>query len=86
MKIGGIEIQPVIDGVGREVASEVLTRPGLADPWACHAEHLDGDGVLHMDLGGFLVRHRRRSGDRGHRADHIGRSGTRPGPRGGRRR
>ncbi|MEK6439286.1 MBL fold metallo-hydrolase [Pseudonocardia sp. T1-2H] len=60
MKIGDIEILPVLDGTGREVATEVLTRPGVPDAWSCHAEHLDADGVLSMPLGGFLVR----TGDR----------------------
>ena len=60
MKVGTIEILPVLDGVGREKADEVLTRPGVPDAWACHADLLDEHGVLHLDLGGFLVR----TGDR----------------------
>ncbi|MDT7614300.1 MAG: hypothetical protein QOF00_1747 [Pseudonocardiales bacterium] len=60
MKIGTIEILPVLDGTGREQATEVLSRPGVPDAWSCHAEHLDADGVLNMPLGGFLVR----TGDR----------------------
>ena len=60
MKIGSIEILPVIDGTGRELATEVLRRPGADDPWSCHADLLDADGILHLDLGGFLVR----TGDR----------------------
>jgi glyoxylase-like metal-dependent hydrolase (beta-lactamase superfamily II) len=55
VKIGGIAILPVHDGTGREVAREVLTRPGVADPWACHGDVIDEQGVLHLDLGGFLV-------------------------------
>ncbi|GAA2881287.1 MBL fold metallo-hydrolase [Pseudonocardia halophobica] len=55
MKIGAIEIVPLLDGVGREKADEVLTRPGVPDAWACHSEHLDEHGSLHLDLGGFLV-------------------------------
>jgi glyoxylase-like metal-dependent hydrolase (beta-lactamase superfamily II) len=60
MKIGAIEVLPVLDGVGREQAAEVLTRPGVPDAWACHADSLDEHGTLHLDLGGFLVR----TGDR----------------------
>lgn len=62
MRIGAVEILPVRDGTGREVASEVLSRPGVpADrAWSCHAEQLDADGGLHLPLGGFLVR----TGDR----------------------
>jgi glyoxylase-like metal-dependent hydrolase (beta-lactamase superfamily II) len=56
VKVGDIEILPVLDGTGREVAAEVLSRPGVADAWACHAEHVDADGVLTLPLGGFLVR------------------------------
>lgn len=60
MRIGSIEVLPVLDGTGRETAAEVLTRPGVSDAWSCHAEHLDADGVLTLALGGFLVR----TGDR----------------------
>ena len=56
MKVGDIEILPVFDGTGREVAAEMLTRPGVADPWACHPGCVDADGVLRLPLGGFLVR------------------------------
>lgn len=56
MKIGTIEVLPVLDGTGRERADEVLTRPGVPDAWACHSDQLDDHGTLHLDLGGFLVR------------------------------
>ena len=56
MKVGDIEVLPVLDGAGRYVAGEVLSRPGVADAWACHAEHLDADGKLTLPMGGFLVR------------------------------
>jgi len=56
MRVGAVEILPVLDGTGREKADEVLTRPGVPDPWACHAQHLGEDATLHLDLGGFLVR------------------------------
>jgi glyoxylase-like metal-dependent hydrolase (beta-lactamase superfamily II) len=60
MRIGGIEILPVIDGAGREAASEVLRRPGVDDPWSCHSGVLSPGGMLRLDLGGFLIR----TGDR----------------------
>lgn len=60
MKIGTIQVLPVLDGTGREPAAEVLTRPGVPDAWACHGDQLDEHGTLHLDLGGFLVR----TGDR----------------------
>ena len=56
MKIGAIDVLPVLDGVGKEQAAQVLTRPGVPDAWACHADTLDEHGTLHLDLGGFLVR------------------------------
>ncbi|WP_327682279.1 MBL fold metallo-hydrolase [Kitasatospora sp. NBC_00458] len=60
MRIGDIEILPVRDGTGREAARDILGRPGVADPWECHAEHLHPDGSLELPLGGFCVR----TGDR----------------------
>ncbi|MDQ4115579.1 MAG: MBL fold metallo-hydrolase [Actinomycetota bacterium] len=62
MRIGSIEILPVRDGTGRETATDVLTRPGMApsEAWSCHADQLDDEGGLHLPLGGFLVR----TGDR----------------------
>ena len=60
MKIGSIEILPVLDGTGREIASEVLHRPGVDDPWSCHPDALEPGGILRLDLGGFLIR----TGDR----------------------
>jgi glyoxylase-like metal-dependent hydrolase (beta-lactamase superfamily II) len=57
MRIGALEVLPVFDGQGREQAREVLAKPGAADdPWACHADQLDGDGNLEFTLGGFLLR------------------------------
>jgi len=62
MRIGEIEVLPVFDGFGYEVARDVLLRPGDAgaDPWARHEEQLDPHGRLEFTLGGFLVR----TGDR----------------------
>ena len=60
MRVGDLEIVPIFDGTGKEQGREVLTRPGVDDPWACHPDVLDADGVLHLDLGGFLLR----TGDR----------------------
>ncbi|MWA01616.1 MBL fold metallo-hydrolase [Actinomadura sp. LD22] len=62
MKIGSIEILPVYDGTGREVAREVLTRTGGdTDAWACHENLLDARGNLEFPLGGFLVRSQSRT-------------------------
>lgn len=56
MRVGDLEILPVLDGAGREPARESLTKPGVADPWSCHQDMLDADGNLVMDIGGFLLR------------------------------
>ncbi|MBS2532930.1 MBL fold metallo-hydrolase [Catenulispora sp. NF23] len=56
MKVGDIEVSAIRDGVGVEIAAEILTRPGIGDPWACHAEHHEADGSIGLPLGGFLVR------------------------------
>ncbi|PRZ44348.1 glyoxylase-like metal-dependent hydrolase (beta-lactamase superfamily II) [Antricoccus suffuscus] len=60
MKIGDLDIIPISDGTATEQGREILSRPGVEDPWACHPDVLDADGALHFDLGGFLLR----TGDR----------------------
>ncbi|MFI2478558.1 MBL fold metallo-hydrolase [Nocardia xishanensis] len=61
MKIGSIKITPVLDGSGREVAREVLSRARSdGDPWLAHEELLDTDGNLELQVGGYLIR----TGDR----------------------
>ncbi|MFE5737805.1 MBL fold metallo-hydrolase [Streptomyces celluloflavus] len=60
MKIGDIEVLPIRDGVGVEAAADILSRPGVDDPWACHHEHMEADGSLRLPFGGFCVR----TGDR----------------------
>jgi glyoxylase-like metal-dependent hydrolase (beta-lactamase superfamily II) len=59
VKVGDLEVMPVIDGTGREQAREVLSAPG-DDRWACHPDRLDAHGNLELTLGGFLLR----TGDR----------------------
>lgn len=57
MKVGDLEVLPVYDGLGYEVAREVLTCPGRAgDPWEAHRHLLDSRGRLELTLGGFLLR------------------------------
>ena len=62
MRVGDIEVLPVFDGFGYEVARDVLLRPGdvETDPWAAHEARLDPHGRLEFTLGGFLIR----TGDR----------------------
>ncbi|WP_123026629.1 MBL fold metallo-hydrolase [Mycolicibacterium stellerae] len=56
MRIGGLTVEPVYDGMGWEPAREFLDRPGDPDPWSCHPELHDERGNLDFTLGGFLVR------------------------------
>ena len=71
MKVGDIDIVPVIDGIGKMVPTEAYAptvSPGSespADPsgrgtedtdWEPHRALLDDDGMLTLALGGFLVR------------------------------
>ena len=59
MKVGEIEILPVIDGSARIEPTEAFT--GTTDEdWAPHRGLLDENGMLELALGGFLIR----SGDR----------------------
>jgi glyoxylase-like metal-dependent hydrolase (beta-lactamase superfamily II) len=54
--IGDIKIQPVFDGSTWELASDMLARPGVADPWSCHPGVVDQHGRLNFEVGGFLIR------------------------------
>ncbi|MET7542236.1 MBL fold metallo-hydrolase [Streptomyces sp. NPDC005507] len=56
MKVGSLEILPLLDGHGREPAGSSLTRPGVDDPWACHQDLVDAEGDLALTVGGFLLR------------------------------
>jgi glyoxylase-like metal-dependent hydrolase (beta-lactamase superfamily II) len=63
MRVGRLEIRPVLDGVARMAPSEayrmgvpeVQGRGGAADDWAPHVGLLNDDGMLELALGGFLV-------------------------------
>ncbi len=64
MRVGQIDIQPVLDGVARIPPTEAY-RLGGANPtgrgtdeadWAPHRSLLGDDGMLELALGGFLVR------------------------------
>ena len=62
MKVGELEVLPVLDGYGWEIGRDVFHRPhsGVDDPWAGHEDLLDAEGRVSFPLGGFLVR----TGDR----------------------
>jgi glyoxylase-like metal-dependent hydrolase (beta-lactamase superfamily II) len=59
MRIGEIEILPVIDGTARVEPTEAFTGTN-DDDWTPHRGLLDENGLLELALGGFLIR----SGDR----------------------
>jgi glyoxylase-like metal-dependent hydrolase (beta-lactamase superfamily II) len=58
VRVGEIEITPVLDGSFDLPASAMYTKP--AGEWGPHQQFLNDDGTLTLDVGGFLVR----SGDR----------------------
>jgi glyoxylase-like metal-dependent hydrolase (beta-lactamase superfamily II) len=60
MRIGALSLEPVYDGYGREPADQMLSLPGVPDPWAGHEHFLDEAGNLPLTFGGFLLR----TGDR----------------------
>lgn len=59
MRIGALEVLPVIDGSWRHAASEMYASRPDDDAWSPHRYLLDDDGMLELTLGGFLVRHER---------------------------
>ena len=59
MRIGALEVLPVIDGSWRHAASEMYASRPDDEAWAPHRYLLDEDGMLELTLGGFLVRHER---------------------------
>ena len=59
MRVGSIDVQPVLDGEGRFSPTRAF-RGTTDEQWAVHRDLLDADGMLGFAMGGFLVR----SGDR----------------------
>ena len=55
MKIGAIEIAPVVDGTGHEPRTEVVGREVEVE-WDCPAHPTDEHGRLQLDFGGHLIR------------------------------
>ena len=61
MKVGRLEIVPLLDGGARLPADRLLRFTGPRDdPWGPHRGLLEPDGSLALTMGGFLVR----TGDR----------------------
>ena len=57
--MGELEVLPVHDGTARFPATEAFA--GTTDEqWRAHRQFLTDDGMLLLELGGFLVRHRDR--------------------------
>jgi glyoxylase-like metal-dependent hydrolase (beta-lactamase superfamily II) len=63
VKVGALEILPVMDGTARMPPTAAFTQAGKGgaeDDWAPHRALLSEDGMLELALGGFLVRARDR--------------------------
>jgi len=59
MQIGDLEVLPVRDGTAYFPASQAFSGT-TAEDWAPHSQLLTDDGLLPLELGGFLVRGRGR--------------------------
>lgn len=59
ISVGEISVTPVVDTVVRRVPTEAYDAMSEAD-WSPHAALLDDQGMLHLTLGGYVVR----TGDR----------------------
>ncbi len=59
MRLGDLQVDPVLDGVGRFRPTAAF-RGSTEEQWEQHRDLLDDDGLLGFAMGGFLVR----SGDR----------------------
>jgi glyoxylase-like metal-dependent hydrolase (beta-lactamase superfamily II) len=57
MRIGALEILPVIDGTFHHPPMTTYAGGEPGDAWAPHRYLLDDDGNIESTLGGFLVRH-----------------------------
>jgi len=60
VKVGALEILPVLDGTARLPATAAFSaqagRGADPDDWAPHRQFMDADGRLELALGGFLIR------------------------------
>lgn len=57
MDIGGLRVDPVIDGIARVPPASVFKGKGSTEQdWAPHRSLIADDGLLEMQLGGFLLR------------------------------
>jgi glyoxylase-like metal-dependent hydrolase (beta-lactamase superfamily II) len=56
MRVGDVDILPVMDGSTWEEANKVMHIPGVEDCWACRHGLVDEHNRLNFAIGGFLVR------------------------------
>ena len=56
MRVGSLQIHPILDGVHRARARDIFRYVGPEnDPWASHTAFVAADGMIEMALGGFLL-------------------------------
>lgn len=56
MRVGKLEVLPVLDGHGTMSVAETYRYVGTADdPWAPHQQFATGDGTFEVPVGGFVV-------------------------------
>lgn len=55
MRVGDLEVLPVLDGVAKMPPTQAY-RGTTEEQWAPHRRFLDPDGMFELALGGFLVR------------------------------
>jgi glyoxylase-like metal-dependent hydrolase (beta-lactamase superfamily II) len=60
MKVGNVDIVPILDGTARLPIANTVTHP-RGSRWDCQHQPLDGQGRIRMDIGSFLVRIRDRT-------------------------
>lgn len=55
MKVGSLEIVPILDGIAYEPVEAAVSHPE-GKPWACPQHAPDDRGRLRFDIGSFLIR------------------------------
>jgi len=55
VKVGRFEIVPVVDGIARVPIEEAVSHPE-GKRWDCAEHPVDKNGLIRLDIGGFLIR------------------------------
>ncbi|MYW96086.1 MBL fold metallo-hydrolase [Amycolatopsis rubida] len=55
MKVGSLEIVPIVDGVAREPIENAVSHPD-GKSWDCPDHPADDNGRIRLDIGSFLIR------------------------------